>query len=160
MGKKKREIKEKHIIKHIVDNWNKLLGEEKLHFFKTEYCALDDWRCDILAYVYLDLEEMGYENAPRNYRAPIYTEVKFNSDSRDLIYEISKGLRLVNQAAYPRYIAVISDDFSDPTILDFLVENKIHMWQIKIKDDDLSTLRLEYYEPDKQKYDIQEIEGD
>lgn len=148
-------ITEKQIVDHIIEHWNELF-EEGIYFFRKEHSWLEDWRCDITAYSHMELgEEYGFEK-PHDYRAPIFMEVKYESSSRDLIYELSKALEFVRRHQYPMYVAAISDDFSDPHILRFILDNGIHMWKISVKDNDINTLTLEYIEQQKELEDVPE----
>jgi hypothetical protein len=148
---------ERQIVNHIIKNWDSLF-EEGIKYQGREKEWIRGWRNDITSYVEMELgEEYGYLEKPHNFKAPIFIEVKYKSDSRDLLYELKKALTAVSRFkpktvdgkeyfAHPAYIGVISDDFSDEYIYDFIVSHGIHMWQIKMDDDDIETLRLNYIE--------------
>jgi hypothetical protein len=84
-------------------------------------------------------------------------EVKYDSPSRDLIYELTKALSFANRHKYPSYICVLSDDFSDPYILKFIKDNGIFMYKIIVKDNDINTLSLQFVESEEQECDIEEF---
>jgi hypothetical protein len=136
-------ITEKQIVDAIVKNWDEFFEEEQIKFFRREKSPVSWWRADLWGVVDMPLEHM------EAYRASIFFEVKYQSPARDLIYEVKKGLDLLATISNPNYIAVISDDFSDPTIYDFLKANGIHMWRIDIENDDINTLKLTYYNPEE-----------
>lgn len=140
-----KKLTEKQVVDYIIKNWDKLFDDIK--FYKSEYYWLPEWRCDISAFIWMDLKEEGLTKDPYPYRAPIFIECKYNSDARDLIFELRKALYCAKKGAWPKYVGVFMDDYSDGHILDFLIENEIHMWKINIKNEDLSTLYMEYYEP-------------
>lgn len=142
------KLKEKDIVTYIVDNWDKYFPE--LIFKKTEFQARSDYRCDILCFLEMNLREYGYDEDGIHY-AGIYTEVKYNSPSRDLIFELEKAIDCCSHPSikHPRYVAVIMDDYSDETILNYLIENDIIMWKIDIVDDNLEEMKIYLYEPDE-----------
>jgi len=154
--KKNKKLLEKDIVKYIIRNWTNLF-DNNIKLYRTEVRWLNDYQCDITAYTEIILnKEYGYSK-PYKYNAPIFIEVKFNKNDRDLIYEIKKALIAVkrigldrperlNVLRNPAYIGVISNDFSDEYIYNFLIENNIHMWQINMTNNDINTLKLTYVE--------------
>jgi len=156
LKKKNKKLLEKDIVNYIIRNWTSLF-DNNIKLYRTEVKWLNDYRCDISAYVEMTLDEKYGYNEPYKYNAPIFIEVKFNKNDRDLIYEIKKALTAVNRIGLdkperlnvlrnPAYVGVISDDFSDEYIYNFLIENNIHLWQIDIKNNDINTLKLTYIE--------------
>lgn len=154
--KKDGSYTEKHIVNHIIQNWDDLFFHD-MHFHSKEKSWIHGWRNDITAYTEIELgKEYGYFNKEHLYKMPIFLEVKFGSKSkRDLVYELQKALAAVYRfkpkvvdgkayLAHPAQIGVIADDLSDPYIHDFIIENNIHMWQIHIKDNDINTMSLKY----------------
>jgi hypothetical protein len=144
--KSQKKLNEKQVVDYIIENWDRLFDD--LKFYKREYYWLEDWRCDISAYVLMDLKDIGIKEESYIYRAPVFIECKYKSDARDLLLEMRKAMTFVKRCKWPAYIGVFMDNYDDPHILDFLIENEIHMWKIDIKDDDLSTLKMVYYEPE------------
>jgi hypothetical protein len=149
----KKTLSEKQIVNHIVQNWDKFFAEENIKFQRIEWQALENYRADIMAYMDLDLKEIGWREKSVKYRATIILECKYQSESRDLIYELEKAkylqwyLKERLTESWPVFIGVISDDFSDKAIYDYLIENDIHMWKINIKDNDIETMTLRYLTP-------------
>jgi hypothetical protein len=139
----KKTITEKQVVDAIVENWDKFFGEEKITFFRREKSPVTWWRADLWGVFDMKLKD------DRPYKASIFFEVKYKSPSRDLIYEIQKGKDLLARIDNPNYISVISDDFSDPTIVDYLKANDVHMWKIEIENDDIKTLTITYYNPEE-----------
>lgn len=139
--------KEKDIVKHIVDNWEKFFPE--LIFKRTEFQARSDYRCDILSFLPMNLKDYGYEQDEIHY-AGIYTEVKYNSASRDLIFELEKAKACCSHPAVkrPRFIGVIMDDYTNETIVDYLISNDIIMWKIDMKEDDIESMQISLYNPE------------
>lgn len=140
------KLKEKDVVDYIVRNWDALFKNEELFFYKAEYKVTDSWRVDILAYVKLP----SPDNPEYIYRAPVYIEVKFDNNYRDLIYELEKGLNYIHRKDrdpnYPRYLAVIVDNTIDPTTLDYITNNQIPCYMYTIENDDLTTLSISMYE--------------
>lgn len=131
-----KPITEKQIVDHIIKNWEKLF-EPGLHFFKREVEWLEGWKCDITAWFMME-----YEGEP--HKAAVFMEAKYDSPSRDLIYELCKALTFVNRHKAPSFVAVISDDFSDPYIQNFIKENQIFMFQVIVENQDLETMKIKY----------------
>lgn len=136
------KLKEKDVVDYIVRNWDTLFKDEELFFYKTEYKVTDNWRADILAYVKLP----SPDNPKYIYRAPVYIEVKFDHNYRDLIYELEKGLNYIHRKDrdpnYPRYLAVIVDDTIDATTLEYIKSNQIPCYMYTIENEDLTTLNI------------------
>lgn len=141
------KLKEKDIVKKIVDSWEDYFPE--LNFWKTEY-AFRNFRVDIAADFEVDREAYGLKPSKFKLMAPVFFEVKYNSEMRDLIYELKKQLEFRNfytdVAGNLAYICVISDKF-EPTMTKFMIENNIIMYQIHIIDDNIDTLTLTHYQP-------------
>lgn len=140
------KLKEKDIIDHLIRNWDTYFKNEELYFHKKEYTVTDYWRADILAYIWAT-----HPYAPeRQYRVPVFIEVKYNNNYRDLIYELEKGLEFVNRKShnpdFPRYLAVIVDNTIDETSLEYIKKNKIPMYMYTIENEDLTTLSISLYE--------------
>lgn len=132
-------LKEKDVIKHIIDNWETIFQEE-MFFHKKEQKVDKYWRCDLIAY-----RKQVFKG--RNVKSPIYIEVKYNKNHRDLLYELSKGLSFINREtmkAVPRYLCVFIEDASLDSVTEtFLKENNITYYVFNIKNDDLETLDIE-----------------
>lgn len=134
------ELKEKDIVNHIIQNWDNLF-EEEVKFCKKEATLLEDYRCDIVGYI----QPKGTTNYAS--RSNLLFECKYQSNSRDLIYELTKAISLRERIkGKETIISVISDNFDDPHIRKFILENDIHMWQIHMENEKLETLSLEYIE--------------
>lgn len=134
-------IKEKDIVKQIVDNWDRYFPD--LKFFKTEW-TFRNFRVDIAAGFDADAQELGKSDVPRRIHVPVWFEVKYNSEARDLLFEMQKQL---NFAKYYNknnmcMLCVISDDF-DISMQKFLIENNILMFKISMENEDLDTLKVE-----------------
>lgn len=151
----KKELKENDIVNYIIANWNKYFTNIK--FYKKEY-KLRDFRVDVLADISVNYKDLGL----RDYdyivnRAPVFFEFKFDSNMRDLMFEMQKQIKFRNW--YIKYgkafcmICVISDDFDD-SMVEFLEKNDIKMFKINIKDNDLDTLEIEEYFSTKSRLDI------
>lgn len=139
------KLKEKDVVDYIVRNWDTLFKDEELFFYKTEYKVTDYWRADILAYVKLP----SPNNPSAIYRAPVYIEVKFDNNYRDLIYELEKGLKFIHHPSrdpnYPRYLAVIVDDTIDEVTLEYIRKNNIPCYMYTMENNDLTTLSISMY---------------
>lgn len=141
-------ILEKDIVDHLVKYWdgyfgyNEMLYSEKpVKFHSTEYKATSNWRCDILAYI----EIPNYNNKDKIFKQPIYTEVKYNNNARDLINELTRGLEYINTRgsdAFPRSLCVIADNTLDKVTIDFIKNNNILFYQFSIKDNDFKTFKI------------------
>ena len=139
------KVKEKHIVKYIVEHWNELFKEFNYNFYKAEQvvCMLPkEWRCDIVAFAKTHINNGSY-------RAAIYTEVKYNNNSRDLLEELNKGLHFLKNCSkdYPRFLCVIIDRKSlSPSIKQFLDDNKISYFIYHVSNDDLQNLDISIIE--------------
>lgn len=141
MGK----LKEKDIVDYLIRNWDTYFKNEELYFYKKEYSVTDYWRADMLCYVW-----GPHPKAPdRQYKIPIFVEVKYNNNYRDLIYELEKGLEFINRKNhnpdFPQYLAVIVDDQIDPVSLEYIKKNNIPIYMYTIEEEDLTTLKLSMY---------------
>ena len=136
--------KEKHIVKQIVNNWDKYFPD--LKFYKTEW-SFRNFRVDIAAGFDIDLQEIGKSDVPRGCHVPVLFEVKYNSEARDLLFEMQKQLEFANYYNKNNMcvICVISDEF-DISMQKFLIDNDILMFKISMIDDDIETLELEDFE--------------
>lgn len=138
-------LKEKHIVEHLINNWSKYFGEN-YHFWKKEREWKPGWRPDITALKPIQMEHGIY-------KAPIFIEVKYNrngqKNDRDLIYEVQKALDAIKRCKNPQYVIVISNDYSDKHIVEFMVKNKVPMYKFDFSKPDLSDFRLYKYDPDK-----------
>lgn len=143
----KTKLKEKDIVKKIVDSWEDYFPQ--LRFWRTEY-SFRDFRVDIAADFEVDREAYGLKPSSFKHRAPVFFEVKYNSEMRDLIYELKKQLAFrnfyVDIAGHLAFICVISDKF-EPTMTKFMIENDIKMFKINIENDDIDSLTLTEYKP-------------
>jgi hypothetical protein len=137
------KLNEKMIIDYIINNWNKIMPK-KLLFFKREVAWLDNWHCDITAFKTVKIFNKRIKKKVK-YRMPIFIEVKFRSNSRDLIYELEKAISFRDNHELPQVIAVMSDNIEDKSILNFMKKNKIHFFKINITRDDLNSLTVTYY---------------
>lgn len=154
----KKQITEKQIVDHIIANWDQLF-EPELLFYDKEHAWTEDWRCDITAYIPMTLgEEYGFKR-PYPYKSGVFIEVKYDSNSRDLIYELTKALNFIKKTRLPHHIGVISNDFSDIHIVEFLESNHIHMWLIEMEGNDLQSLKLKYINTPEELQDTFRIEG-
>lgn len=144
MGK----LKERDIVDHLVRNWDTYFKTEELFFYKTEYTVTDNWRADILAYVWAPYPR----NPEIDYRIPVFIEVKYNN-FRDLIFELEKGLEFINRKShnpdYPRYLAVIANDAIDQITKDYILKNNIPLYIYSMEDEDLLTLSISMYQNTK-----------
>ena len=83
------KIKEKDIVRKIVSSWDSYFPE--LNFRKTEF-KFRNSRIDIFADFEVDREAFGLRSSPFKLMAPVFFEVKWNSEMRDLIYELQKQI--------------------------------------------------------------------
>lgn len=139
------KLKENDIVDYIIKNWDTLFKDEELYFFRKEFKVTDTWRVDLLAYVLIP----NPDHPHLMHKAPVYIEVKFNHNDRDLIFELEKGLRYVHRSdrdpKYPRYLAVIADDSLDDISLEYIKKNNIPLYIYTLENDDLTTLKLSMY---------------
>ena len=150
------KITEKDVVNYLIANWERLFNREDMYvdgkpFFhhSKEYRVTPLWRCDMLNYI-----EMPHpKDESLIFKSPVYTEVKYNHNGRDLVYELQKGLNFVNRNCYkdfPRSIAVIADDTLDATTLRYIKDNNILFYQYDFDSFDLDTLTI-------RKVDIEEL---
>ena len=141
----KKEIKEKDIVKQIVDNWDKYFPD--LRFCKTEY-KLQNSRIDILADFEANLKDLGIREEDYICRPAVFFEVKYDSNMRDLLFELQKQInfrnRYININKAFCIICTISDEY-DEDMVNFMEENNIIMYKYKITNNDLNTLTIEEY---------------
>lgn len=137
------KLKEKDIVDHLIRNWDTYFKDDELYFYKKEYTVIPDyWRADILAYVWAP---HPYD-PERQYKVPIFIEVKYNNNYRDLIYELEKGLEFINRKShnpdFPHYLVVIVDNTIDEVTLEYIKKNKIPVYMYTIEDEDLTTFKI------------------
>ena len=89
-------LKEKDIAKHLKDNWN-------IYFPDLIGCKLEvpirNSRVDILSSYPVDLYELGLKKEDdilRYANAAVFVEIKYNSNMRDLLYELQKHINFRN----------------------------------------------------------------
>lgn len=139
------KLKEKDIVNHFINNWNTYFPD--LNSARKEF-SFRNSRVDILSSFPVNLKDFNLRDKDYNTNAAAFFEVKYNSNMRDLIYEIQKLIRFRDW--YYEYgkclsvISVISDDF-DYDMVKFFLDNNVYMYKFSIKDDDLNTLTLEEY---------------
>lgn len=140
------KLKEKDIVKHLKDNWNKYFPD--LIGCKLEV-PIRNSRVDILSSYPVDLYELGLrkeDDIVRHVNAAVFVEIKYNSNMRDLLYELQKHInfreRYVNFGKAWCFIMVISDEF-DYEMVKFMEDNNIIMYKYSIEDEDLSTFKIE-----------------
>lgn len=149
------KLKEKDIVNHLIANWNKFFPE--LNSAKKEF-SFRNSRVDILSSFPVNLKDFGLRETDCFTNAAAFFEVKYNSNMRDLMFEIQKLVRFRDW--YHDYgkclsvVSVISDDF-DYDMIKFFLENNVFMYKFSIEDDNLETLTLEEYN-----VSIKEIEED
>ena len=140
-----KEIKEKQVVKQIVDHWDTYFPD--LHFCKTEY-SLHNFRVDILADFEANLKDLNIREEDYFCKPTVFFEVKCNSLMRDLIYEIQKQVkfrnRYINTNKCYCMICTISDEY-DEDMVDFLEQNNIIMYKYTIDNNDISTLKISEY---------------
>ena len=141
-------LKEKDIANHLKENWNK-------YFPELIGCKLEvpfrNSRVDILSSCPIDLYELGIKSEDDMFRyinAAVFVEIKYNSNMRDLLYELQKHISFrdwyVNVGKAWCFIMVISDEF-DYEMVKFMEDNNIMMYKYSIEDEDLSTFKIEEY---------------
>lgn len=140
-----KELKEKDIVKHIVDNWDKFFPD--LRYCKTEH-SLQNFRIDILADFEANLKDLGIREEDYFCRPSVFFEVKYNSNMRDLLFELQKQInfrnRYININKAFCMICTISDDY-DSDMIEFMEDNSITMYKYEIENNDLSTLKMKEY---------------
>lgn len=139
------DLKEKDIVKQITKNWDNYFPE--LKFCKTEY-KLKNFRVDILADFPANLKELGIREKDFYCKPAVFFEVKYNSNMRDLIFELQKQIQFrnwyINIAKSFCIICVLSDEFDDDMVK-FMQDNSIIMYKYMIKEKDIKTLTIEEF---------------
>ena len=149
-------IKEKDIVKKLKDNWNNYFPE--LIGCKLEY-TLKDSRVDILSSVPVNFKELGLRDHDYYCNSPVFFEVKYNSNMRDLMFELQK--LITHRDFYINYgkafcvICVISDEF-DEYMVEFMETNNILMYKLSLEDEDIDTLIIEEY--NSTKFELEQIQ--
>ena len=145
-------LKEKDIVNHLHENWNKYFRE--LIGCKKEY-SFRDSRVDLFSSCPVDLYELGIreeDNMFRHINAAVFAEVKYNSNMRDLLFELQKLISFrewyVNVGKAFCFIMAISDEF-DYEMVKFMEANNIIMYKYYIENDDFDTFRIEEYTMNK-----------
>lgn len=138
-------LKEKDIVKQIIKKWNNYFPE--LNFCKTEY-TLRNFRVDILADFHANLKDFGIRNEDYYCKPAVFFEVKYNSNMRDLIFELQKQIQFrnwyINTAKGFCLICVLSDEY-DEDMVKFMQDNSIIMYKYFIKEKDIETLTIEEF---------------
>lgn len=137
------QIKEKDIVDRITKNFNSYFP--KLKFHKKEF-SLRNFRVDISSSLEVDLKNIHKKRDSYITKIPVFFEVKYNSDMRDLLFELEKQISFrdwyTKIAKCFCIICVISDKF-EPTMIQYMKENNIYMFKSTIKNDDITTLKIE-----------------
>lgn len=137
------KIKEKDIVNKIIENFNDYFPELKFH--KKEF-SLRNFRVDISSYLEVDLKELHEREDSFFTNIPVFFEVKYNSEMRDLLFELEKQVSFrdwyINIGKCFSMVCVISDKF-EPTMIQYMKENNIYMFKTTIKNDDIATLKIE-----------------
>ena len=135
-------LKEKDIAKHLKENWN-------TYFPDLVGCKLEvpirNSRVDILSSYPVDLYELGLKKEDdilRYTNAAVFVEIKYNSNMRDLLYELQKHINFrnwyVNFGKAWCFIMVISDEFDyEMKELDY---NEIIKNERRIDDSDIKII--------------------
>lgn len=138
-------LKEKDIVNHLKENWNTFFPE--LVGCRTEYVFRNS-RVDILSSLPVNYKDLGLREEDYFAKAAVFFEVKYNSEMRDLLFELQKHIEFrdwyINYGKAFCVIAVISDEY-DYSMAKFMDDNGIIMYKIFMEDEDLSTMRLEEY---------------
>lgn len=140
-----KELKEKDIVKQVVDNWEGYFPD--LRFCKKEY-SLRNFRVDMLADFEANLKDLGLRDEDYFCKPAVFFEVKYNSNMRDLIFELQKQIQFrdwyINIGKAFCVICVLSDDY-DADMVKFMNDNSVVMYKYEIKDDDITTLSIKEY---------------
>lgn len=148
-------LKEKDIVKEIIDHWGDYFPD--LQFCKIEY-SLRNFRVDMLASFDANLKDLGLRNEDYFCKPAVFIEVKYNSNMRDLIFELQKQIQFrdwyINIGKAFCVICVLSDDY-DIDMVKFMEDNSIVMYKYSIEDDDISTLFIEEY--NSKTFELEEI---
>ena len=148
-------LKEKDIVNQITSNFNNYFPE--LIGCRTEY-KFRDSRIDIFSSLRVNFKELGLREKDYFCNSPVFFEVKYNSNMRDLMFELQKLIKFRNW--YYDYgkafavICVISDEY-DEYMVEFMEANNVLMYKINIENDDLTTLTLEEY--NSTKFELEDI---
>lgn len=139
------KLKEKDIVNYIKSNWDKYFLD--LKFYKTEF-SLRDFRVDIAAQLTANLKDLKIREEDYIYNVPVFFEVKYNSEMRDLMFELQKQIKFrnfyINNGKCFCMICVISDEFNHHMV-QFMENNNIEMFKINIEDDNLETMTITEY---------------
>ena len=135
-------LKEKDIVEHLIQYGEQYFSfpemfylEQPIHLYKKEFQVTPEWRCDLLNYI-----QQG------TYRHPVYTEIKYKDNKRDLLYELHKGLYYIKTRGtekYPRSLCVISDEIKEIETLRFIKENNILFYEYQVNDNDIYSFKIE-----------------
>ena len=141
-------LKERDIVNHLYDKWHEYFPE--LNGCKKEYVHRDS-RVDILSSCPVDLYEFGIRSEDDNCRyinAAVFVEVKYNNNDRDLLFELQKHVNFrdwyIKYGKSYCYIVVIADNY-DEYMLKYMKEHDILTYKYSLKDEDLSTFKIELY---------------
>jgi hypothetical protein len=143
-----KTLKEKDIVNHLYDNWNKYFPN--LIGCRKEF-TIRDSRVDILSSQKTDLYKLGIKSKDDKLRyinAAVFVEIKYNENHRDLVYELQKHINFRDW--YIKYgkayclIMTISDEY-DPYITKFIRDNKIIAYKYSIENNDLNTFKIWKY---------------
>lgn len=141
------KLKERDIVNKIIESWNKFFPD--LKFYKKEF-VLRNFRVDIAAGFDINLKEIHGEEYNKKAHAPVFFEVKYNSEMRDLIFELEKQISFrdwyTNVSKCLAMVCVISDKF-DKDMVKYMEKNNVHMFKIYIENDDIDTLEIKEYIP-------------
>lgn len=138
-------LKEKDVVNYLVENWNRFFPD--LEGCKKEF-KIRNSRVDIFSSLPVNLKDLGLRETDTFAKAAVFCEVKYDSDMRDLMFEIQKHISFrdwyINYGKAFCMIIVISDKF-DYEMVKFMEYNNIFMYKINIENNDLTTLTLEEY---------------
>lgn len=139
------KLKEKDIVNHIADNWDKFFPELKKP--RREYVFRDS-RVDLFTAYDINLKELGLRDVDTKAEAATFMEVKYNSNMRDLMFEVQKLLDFrdwyINYGRAFCVVCTISDEY-DFHMAKFFDEKGVIMYKINMKDEDLETMTIEEY---------------
>lgn len=108
------KIKEKDISDFLRDSWEYYFNPDVCQLYKTDKSFFKGWRPD-----FVGKNDSYFENT-----VPIFIELKYKSNCRDLLYEVQKAID-VRDKGYDVIIAVLSDQYNDETIRNFLLNNNV-----------------------------------
>ena len=139
-------LKEKDIVRQLTKNWDIYFPDTKFH--RTEY-KINNSSVAILSSFKADLKDLGVREESYLTDIAIFCEVKFNSNMRDLMFEIHKQIKIrdwyINIGKSFIMLMVVSDDF-DLDMAEFLHENNVAMFIYTIPDDDISKLTIKEFD--------------